>query len=299
VAARHPAPAARARDCGDLHFPRRLGRVRLGADDHQHAGQAHPADRDRALPGPARDELGACVRCVGNRGRPRDPALRDVPASVRQRPYHGSAEGMIAIATGDRLVRHSVEVLKRGQARSGAFVASPTFPTYHFAWLRDGAFCAYALDLVGETDAAAAFHAWVARSIELHRPMIESAIARVAAGDPPPPTEMPPARYTLDGSLEQANDDPWPNFQVDGYGMWLWALAEHLDGRSARGWSDTVDLVARYLQATWELRSFSCWEELDGGEHASTIGAAIAGLDAAARLLDTSSWAEEAVRART
>src|SRR5262249_32832866 len=146
----------------------------LGADDHQHAEQTHPADRYRPLPGPARDELGARVRGVGDRGRSGDPALRDVSAPVRRRPHRGSAEGMIAIATGDRLRRHSAAVLKRGQARSGAFVASPTFPTYHYAWLRDGAFCAYALDLVGESDAAATFHAWVARSIELHRPMIES-----------------------------------------------------------------------------------------------------------------------------
>ena len=26
--------------------------------------------------------------------------------------------------------------------------------------------------------------------------------------------------------------DPWPNFQIDGYGMWLWSLEQHLAGRA-------------------------------------------------------------------
>ena len=32
---------------------------------------------------------------------------------------------------------------------------------------------------------------------------------------------MPPARFALDGSVVA---DDWPNFQIDGYGTWLWAL---------------------------------------------------------------------------
>jgi GH15 family glucan-1,4-alpha-glucosidase len=205
----------------------------------------------------------------------------------------------MAITTEDALARRSLEILKAGQATSGAFVASPNFPTYDYAWLRDGAFCAHALDIAGEGDGARAFHAWVARSIEAHRPLIESVTARIAVGDVPPPEEMPPARYTLDGSREHAADgETWPNFQVDGYGMWLWALAAHGDGRLVGDLAGTVELVARYLRATWALPSFSCWEEWDGGEHASTLGAAVAGLEAAARLLDDGDWADEAARVR-
>jgi isomaltose glucohydrolase len=55
----------------------------------------------------------------------------------------------------------------------------------------------------------------------------------------------------------------------------------------------TVELVARYVDSTWTLKSFSCWEEFDGGEHASTLGAAIAGLDAASRLLESADWAAQ------
>jgi GH15 family glucan-1,4-alpha-glucosidase len=202
--------------------------------------------------------------------------------------------------TGDRLAQYSVEVLKRGQSRSGAFVASPNFPTYKYAWLRDGAFCAHALDRVGEAGAASRFHEWVVRSIESHRPLAEAAISRVAAGEVPALEEMPPARYTMDGGLEHAEGETWPNFQIDGYGMWLWALEEHLaDKPLASEWRPAVELVAAYLCATWKLKSFSCWEEIDDGEHASTLGAVVAGLDAAARVLDEPGWADRANEVRS
>lgn len=205
----------------------------------------------------------------------------------------------MAITTGDLIAQRSVEVLKQGQAPSGAFIASPSFPTYHYAWLRDGAFCAYALDRVGESQAAGAFHAWAGRSVEAHRAMIESAIAQVAAGETPRPEEMPPARYTLEGSLEQADDEPWPNFQIDGYGMWLWAFEQHVRDRPLTvAQRSTVELVARYLEAAWQLKCCSCWEEFQTGEHTSTLAASFAGLSSAARLLDNARWGDEAARIR-
>ncbi len=208
---------------------------------------------------------------------------------------------MTAVLPGDLLADRSVRVLRDGQSRTGAYVASPNFDTYRYAWLRDGAFCAHAMDIAGEHASAAAFHRWVAASVETHRGLIEAAILGVERGDELPPEAFPPARYTLEGALEEPDaGEEWPNFQVDGYGMWLWALAEHLGGQ---GLGDeltrTVELVARYLKATWRLRCYSCWEELDGGEHASTLGAIVAGLAAAASLLgdDVYARAADCVRA--
>jgi isomaltose glucohydrolase len=193
----------------------------------------------------------------------------------------------------------SIQVLKQGQARSGAFVASPSFPAYGYAWLRDGAFCARALDVVGERAAVSAFHVWVARSVEQHRPLIESAVARIAGGDTPAPEEMPPARYTLDGDRERIDGEPWPNFQVDGYGMWLWSLEGHIDGAALHpDLADTVSLVAGYLASSWRLKCFNCWEEFEDGEHASTLAAVVAGLESAARLLDDDSFAGAAAGVR-
>jgi GH15 family glucan-1,4-alpha-glucosidase len=56
---------------------------------------------------------------------------------------------------------HSLAVIRSGQAPTGAFIASPNFSTYHYSWLRDGAFIAYALDRAGAHDSALAFHRWV------------------------------------------------------------------------------------------------------------------------------------------
>lgn len=207
----------------------------------------------------------------------------------------------MAITSRDPLTERSLRVLRDGQARSGAFVASPAFRVYDFGWLRDGSFCAYALDHEGDGDAAAAFHAWVVSTIDRHRPMADAAIDRLAQHELPAFEEMLPARFTLEGELERTDpNDPWPNFQIDGYGIWLWAFAEHVRGRALtqreRG---VVDLVARYLAATWRLKCCSCWEELQDGEHASTIGAACAGLTAAARLLDEPVWEAEAEKVRS
>jgi GH15 family glucan-1,4-alpha-glucosidase len=112
---------------------------------------------------------------------------------------------------------------------------------------------------------------------------------------------MPPARYTLAGTLERESGDsePWPNFQIDGYGMWLWALEQHLDGRPlpARH-AGTVAVVARYLDRCGMLECWDCWEEYSGGRHASTLASVFAGLRSAASLLGEDRWAEGAERMR-
>jgi GH15 family glucan-1,4-alpha-glucosidase len=205
----------------------------------------------------------------------------------------------MAIATGDLITERSLTVLRDGQSRSGAFVASPSFRVYNFGWLRDGAFCAYALDRVGHAAAAGAWHRWVQEAIERYRARAEAVLALLGDGQPPPSEEMLPARYTLDGAIEHEDPvDPWPNFQIDGYGMWLWSLEQHLGRPPEPDLLRTVDLVARYLAASWRLPCWSCWEEFNGGEHASTLASACAGLDVAARLLSEPAFADEAERVR-
>lgn len=199
----------------------------------------------------------------------------------------------------DPLAQRSLEVLQAGQAPSGALIASPAFDVYRYAWLRDGAFCAHALDVAGAQDAARRWHDWVRTSIEGQRELIESATALVAAGKSPAPAAMPPARYTLNGRLEPAQKEPWPNFQIDGYGMWLWALETHLaDDPLPTAFAESVELVAAYLSTVWRLKCFNCWEELDGGVHASTLAAVYAGLCAAVRLAGDERWAAEAESVR-
>lgn len=186
------------------------------------------------------------------------------------------------------VVRRSIEVLREGQAPSGALVASPAYPTYGFAWLRDGSFCAYALDLVGDHDRARAFHGWVVDTVLRHAELLEAAASSTESGAAVEldPASMPPTRFTLAGELEPVGDEEWPNFQLDGYGTWLWAVHHHLDGRVADAATrDAVRLVADYLAAAHDQRCFDCWEEFGTGVHTSTLAAVAAGLAAAGELL--------------
>lgn len=187
----------------------------------------------------------------------------------------------------DPLLARSIEVLRAGQADSGAYVASPDFTVYRYGWLRDGSFCAYAMDLLGENDSASRFHFWVADTIGRQRERVEELIGRLANGEQPAPEEMLPTRFTLAGEIEEpSGEDPWPNFQLDGYGIWLWALEQHLgDGVTRPVLTRAVDLCARYLEAAWRMPCWSCWEEFDDGEHTATLAAVAAGFAAASRLL--------------
>lgn len=125
------------------------------------------------------------------------------------------------------LENRSVELLCELQAESGAFPAGPSVEQYRFCWLRDGSFIARALQVSGQADRALAFHRWVGRVLEREAPAIEDIVARRHAGEVLHPSNIfLPTRYTLDGEREPVTADDWPNFQLDGYGTWLWALAE-------------------------------------------------------------------------
>ncbi|HET7676215.1 MAG TPA: glycoside hydrolase family 15 protein [Candidatus Limnocylindrales bacterium] len=181
------------------------------------------------------------------------------------------------------LREYSRRRLLAAQDPGGAFVASPTFEQYRYAWLRDGAFIAYALSSAGEVEAADRFHAWVGRVIMASAPGIERAIAAAPSGRSPSPADYLHCRYTLDGAHGPAD---WPTFQLDGPGIWLWALAERasagppLPAEALAG----VLPAARYLAALWQVPSHDAWEEHPDRIHTSTLGAALAGLRAAEAL---------------
>jgi GH15 family glucan-1,4-alpha-glucosidase len=181
------------------------------------------------------------------------------------------------------LVEASLRVIAAGQAGSGAFVASPTFSQYRFAWLRDGAFIAEALDLVGDLGRAARFHAWVAGIVLRSADGLERAIVKARRGELPSRDEYLHCRYGIDGSRSEGE---WHTFQLDGPGIWLWSVAHHVryGGRFDETVHDAVRLTARYLAATWPLPCADAWEESPEHVHASTLAAIRAGLDAAVSL---------------
>ena len=185
-------------------------------------------------------------------------------------------------ALGERLAAHSRAVILANQAPNGAFLAGPTFSQYQFAWLRDGAFIAEALDLVGDHAAAGRFHDWVAGLVVGSRAGLARAVADAGAGQAPDPADYLHCRYRIDGS---PGPEDWPTFQLDGPGIWLWSLGVHAraGGRVTAAHRQAAVLVARYLAALWAHPSYDAWEESPEHVHTSTLAGILAGL----RALDT------------
>lgn len=182
-------------------------------------------------------------------------------------------------ALGGRLADHSRGVILASQASNGAFLAGPTFSQYGYAWLRDGAFVAEALDLIGEHDAADRFHDWVAGIVVAARDGLARAASLAATGHRPDPADYLHCRYRLDGT---PGPDDWPTFQLDGPGIWLWSLGVHARAGApvSATHREAAAIVASYLAALWRLPSFDAWEESDEHVHTSTLAAILAGLRA-------------------
>ncbi len=178
------------------------------------------------------------------------------------------------------LYDRSIEVILANQTSHGAYLASPTFPTYRYSWFRDGSFIAYAMDLVGEYDSAERFHEWVAATVNARRETIHRAVTAANAGRPLSPIDILHTRYTVEGD---AVVEEWPNFQLDGFGTWLWSMHQHtqLSGRDQSvAVQSAARLVADYLTALWARPCYDCWEEFPNDVHPHTLAAIYGGLAA-------------------
>ena len=191
----------------------------------------------------------------------------------------------LSTARHEALAHHSVAVIRANQAPSGAYLASPTFPVYRYSWFRDGAFIADAMSRAGDIESAEAFFGWCARILVARRERVASLLERRDADLPIEPTEHLHARYAVDGT--EASDE-WANFQLDGYGTWLWALGAHAvrHGRSIAAFAEGAAISTRYIAAFWDVPSYDWWEEGRDHRHTSTLAALYAGLRSAAE------WAE-------
>lgn len=191
------------------------------------------------------------------------------------------------------LFQHSIRVIKENQYPSGAYIASPNVDDYAYCWFRDGAFIAYAMDLVGEHDSARRFHQWAVNTIRNHEDVVSRALDKVRQGQSLIPDDVLHTRYTLDSEVGK---EEWPNFQLDGFGTWLWALTEHIRASSfedlPESWEQIIRLVVTYLGALWPYPNYDCWEEFGDKVHPSTLGAIYGGLRAASDVLDDPSISE-------
>lgn len=181
------------------------------------------------------------------------------------------------------LAQQSIDVILANQAPSGAYLASPAFPVYRFSWLRDGAFIADAMSRVGQVASAEAFLAWCAGILVAREGRVDTLIARARRGEVVPANDHLHTRYTIDGD---ETDDAWWNYQLDGYGAWLWALGAHhaRHGRPVATFLPGALISARYIDAFWADPSYDWWEEHPTERHVSTLAAVAAGLAAVAGL---------------
>lgn len=182
-------------------------------------------------------------------------------------------------------IQRSIDIILENQHASGAYIACPNFPTYHYCWFRDGSFIAYSMDLVGQFSSAERFHAWAARAVNQRIDVVKRALQLVADGKPLGETEILHTRYTLDG--QDGTREEWPNFQLDGFGTWLWALNEHRIRTNTSlpvGWVQAANATANYLEALWRQPCFDCWEEFSDKIHLHTLAAIYGGLQACQEL---------------
>lgn len=182
------------------------------------------------------------------------------------------------------LYQRSIEIILKNQSATGAYPACPNFPTYRYSWFRDGAFIAYAMNLVGQHESAARFHEWAAHNIVRRHDIVQRALHKAVLDQPLNPQDILHTRYSLDGN--EGNED-WPNFQLDGFGAWLWALQQHR-ALSQQPLSPTcmeaATMAADYITALWRRPCYDCWEEFPEERHSYTLAAIHGGLQAYALL---------------
>lgn len=103
-------------------------------------------------------------------------------------------------------------------------------------------------------------------------------VKHLEEGKKPLPSEFLGARYTLEGEEDRSD---WPNFQIDGFGSWLWLTAEFVQrtGIDLPGpWKDAAERLWVYLSHVWRLPNNDCWEEFSDGIHPATLACVAGGI---------------------
>jgi GH15 family glucan-1,4-alpha-glucosidase len=103
-------------------------------------------------------------------------------------------------------------------------------------------------------------------------------------GETPAECDYLPTRFTTSGEL---GTEAWGDFQLDGYGAWLWGVAMHtqqVDGDVWKSLRPAVEMTVRYLGALWQSPNYDCWEENRQHVHTATLAAVYGGLRAVQNL---------------
>lgn len=178
------------------------------------------------------------------------------------------------------LKSRSIDVILKNQDDTGAYIASPNFKNYSYSWLRDGSFIGYSMLVTGNEASTLAFLEWVHEVVLRYKDKVEGLKRKTALRLKINPEDYLPARYTLDG---YAAEDDWPNFQIDGYGAWLWLISEYIDKTKDEylivRFQESIRLVLDYLNIVWQIPNYDCWEENGDKVHPSTLACIYGGIN--------------------
>ncbi|MBU2597989.1 MAG: glycoside hydrolase [Actinobacteria bacterium] len=177
------------------------------------------------------------------------------------------------------LYKKSIQIIKTNQHKSDSYIASPDFESYRYCWLRDGTFTAYAMDKACEYESAERFHRWVNSVIKRYSYKIVDILKKLNKNENINPNDFLPTRYTLEG---YESNQKWANFQLDGYGIWLWGLAQHIKFTGNKNFliefKESINIIKKYLSLLWNHNNYDCWEENLDKVHVSTLACIYGGL---------------------
>jgi GH15 family glucan-1,4-alpha-glucosidase len=144
------------------------------------------------------------------------------------------------------------------------------------------------MDLYGEFNSSNKFFEWSSVVISKQADRLKKILQIKEQGSTLLNDDYLPTWFTLDG---KECDEEWPNFQLDGYGVWLWALSQHLmftgDNNSIKKYKESIDISVKYLCEFWNYPCFDCWQENGEDIHIATIASIYGGLKAINKYLNS------------
>ena len=176
---------------------------------------------------------------------------------------------------------------------TGLFPASPVgrdsrYTGYEAVWVRDNVHVAHALRVAGAERDAGRCVAALGRWFGTQRARLDAAILR----DAPPESRMQRPHIRFDGRAMREIAEDWNHGQNDAIGYLLWLYSRFARRGLVEAEPEVLEILGRlalYLEAVdyWRDEDSGHWEE-DPKIGASSIGAALAGLEAFRELLEHS-----------
>lgn len=195
------------------------------------------------------------------------------------------------------LIEKSIELIKSSQLESGIIIGSHTHGAYNFCFLKDNSFSVYALEILGDYDVGEKYYDWSSKKIIELEYKIINAIKRYKNNEKLLNSDYLHSIYNAIG----IEDEQRSNFQLDGYGVWLWGICQHIKMTKQKKevYLKSIQLVAEYLECFWQTPCFGCWEEKDDRIHTSTLACIYGGLKEANDIIPYNKYNEIAEEIKT